>query len=703
MARLSTLLLAGMCAFWLAGSLGGRPASAAGATVPHWEQCGWGGGGFFWACAFHPSRDGVIYVGGDVGGVYKTEDKGRHWRFINNGLADYAVYALAVDRASPDTVYAGTVSGLCKSTDAGEHWQFLEQTSKGALAITSERGVSVRNIAVDPTDSSTLYAGTPDGRVLKSRDGGGSWTVVYTAGERSSVSAIVVADSDASLLLAASTAAGVLKSEDAGQTWTAVGTPGDARSVAVAKGDPDVMYAACAKDGVWKSTDRGKSWASVSGGLTGGAAITDVATDPRDPGTVFCAGEVGWDGLFYRSDNGGATWESVRLMKRDLDADPTLPADFAYLPEGMCSLSRPTNVAVNPLRPEELFISGNWRLCFSQDGGKSWEERDRGADITCVTDIRFCGGRTYVTAMDEGLLVSDDGGGAWRQLCPLKYDTALSGHQWRVHVREGGGTTRILSTCSPWAEPPNRVLISEDGGKTFAIAREGLPDYRPSVNCMWGQSYPRALAADPADPNVFYLGMDGDPEPAEGRTGGGVFKSVDGGYTWRQLPNQPGSRRMFYGLVVDPTDSERLYWGACAEGGGLYRSEDGGGTWQKVFDRETWVFNAAVSPSGVIYCPGKNLWRSADHGATWQRITEFSDDLVIVGLELHPADEDTIWFSKVSWGAGAAGGVYKTADGGKTWSEITGDLPYCKPTLLRFDASTGELWAGGVGLFKLLQ
>ncbi|MBM4038231.1 MAG: hypothetical protein FJ290_06915 [Planctomycetes bacterium] len=88
-----------------------------------WKAVGWGGGGFFWSCAFHPTRDGVIYLGGDVAGAYKTEDKGKHWRFINRGLADYAVYALAASKASPDTLYAGTVSGLCKSTDGGATWR----------------------------------------------------------------------------------------------------------------------------------------------------------------------------------------------------------------------------------------------------------------------------------------------------------------------------------------------------------------------------------------------------------------------------------------------------------------------------------------------------------------------------------------------------------------------------------------------------
>jgi hypothetical protein len=74
-----------------------------------------------------------------------------------------------------------------------------------------------------------------------------------------------------------------------------------------------------------------------------------------------------------------------------------------------------------------------------------------------------------------------------------------------------------------------------------------------------------------------------------------------------------------------------------------------------------------------------------------------------VGLEINPRDEKTIWLSRVNWGNGPAGGVYKTSDGGATWQEITGDIPHRKPLVLRYDADAGELWAGGVGLYKLKQ
>ena len=209
----------------------------------------------------------------------------------------------------------------------------------------------------------------------------------------------------------------------------------------------------------------------------------------------------------------------------------------------------------------------------------------------------------------------------------------------------------------------------------------------------------RALAADPADPKILYLGMDGDPT-ADG-PGGGAFKSVDGGRTWAPLPAQPGSRRVFFGLAVDPTDRLRLYWGACASGGGLYRSEDGGASWQQVFKNETWVFNVHVAADGAVYCPGNNLWRSADHGKTWKKLTSFPfSERIIVAIETDPADPKRIWFAATTWGNAPEGGVYESRDGGASWQEITGDLPYRKPLVLRYNPATRELWSAGVCLFK---
>jgi photosystem II stability/assembly factor-like uncharacterized protein len=110
-----------------------------------------------------------------------------------------------------------------------------------------------------------------------------------------------------------------------------------------------------------------------------------------------------------------------------------------------------------------------------------------------------------------------------------------------------------------------------------------------------------------------------------------------------------------------------------------------------------------VTRDGTILCPGKNLWRSTDHGKTWKKLTNFTGEGTILGLEQDPRDAKTLWISVTTWDSSATGGVYKTVDAGETWQEITGNLPYVKPQVLRFNPATNELWAAGVGLYKIKQ
>ena len=851
------------------------------AQPPHWQWAGWGGGGFYYSTVFHPAKDGVIYMGGDVCGVYKTDDHGLSWRLINDGLADYGVFSLAVDRTAPDTVYAATDGGLCKSTDGGAHWRLLPGTGKKELRITGEKGRSVRCIAVDPADGKTVYAASPAGKVFKSGDGGETWKTAYEkASEQEppetlrvqfgkvndswfggfwfplafpqgvasadcagfgfsfkgdgtlpqdsfvtlktgdgvsyrsrnlrelfgqtrwgdvvlgakdfaldpdyakknpdkakaysgtpdwatvnrmdlscvgplmkdapvgkyttfffaltrapegkaypasspyrhvakefstsksvqsygnlrvgslqggSVYSVAVAQRQPSLVIAATDDAGLVLSSDAGQTWRELATPKKAASVAIAASDPAVIYATFFKDGVWKSADKGQTWKDISHSLPKNCSMHEVAVSPVNPLDVYVIGSVDWNGRFFYSSDGGQTWTDVSTLKPDSVGSPTLANEFR---QGMASLSNPKNIAINPLNPKELYIAANWRPCHSADGGRTWAERVSGADISCIYDLRFFKGRTYASAMDEGVLVSSDNGGRWHALWPLKYDTEIAGHHWRLAISDGTGGDHIVSTCSPWdSRGPNRVVVSDDGGKTFAYSTNGLPAANPHANTMWGTGVPRAMAADPKEPKTLYLGIDGDP--ANGKDGGGAFKSQDGGRTWAPLPSQPGSRRVFFGLAVDPTDSKRLYWTGCAEGGGLYRSEDAGASWQHVFKNETWPFNVHVASDGTVYCPGNNLWRSTDHGKSWKQLTKFPfSSRIIVAIETDPADAQRLWFATTTWDGSSEGGVYETRDAGATWQEITSDLPYRKPLLLRYNTETRELWAAGVCLFK---
>jgi len=845
-----------------------------------WKACGWGGGGFYYTTVFHPTRSGVLYLGGDVGGVYKSEDFGRNWRMINKGLVNYGVFSLAVDRNNPETVYAATEDGLCKSTDGGENWKVLPQTGRKELRITGEKNKSIRSVAVDPSDGNIVYAASPAGKVYKSTDGGQSWNLSYTKelassdssrlrvqygkvnanffggfwlplkypegllpedavglginfkGDKSapqdcyvilrvgdgsiyrsknlsglfaddsvrevvlrrgdfaldpeyakknpdkvasvpvapewskvvrmdmscsgplpdratvaslgsvsfavtrtadgktgteetpvlviahdfasdkklqsygnislgdpvsgSIFTVAVSGKDPNLVVAATNDSGLVMSSDKGATWKELDTPEKAAGACFDPADPNVIYATFFTDGVWKSADRGATWKKITDGMLPDISFREIVVSPANSQDVYALGLKGWGGTLYISNDGGATWKSSNSVISDHAANPTLPGVGEKTP-----LSVVTNISLDPANPKQLYISANWRSCFSDDGGMTLKERMKGADISCITDIRFSGKSTYVTAMDEGTLVSEDQGRTWKQLWPLKHDWALSGHNWRVAVNQVDGVDRIISTASPWDKYPNRVVISEDAGKTYQVVTEGLPDYIPTANTMWGRGYARAMAVDPSNPKIVYLGLDGDPTP--GKSGGGIFKSGDGGRTWIQLPNQPGSRRMYYGLAIDPTDTKRIYWGAFGDKGGVWLSEDSGGSWQHVFTKDQYLFNVVTTEDGTVYASGKELWRSVDKGKTWTQISHLNNKSSITGIAVHPRDSKTIWVSSTVWNGDAIGGIYKTTDGGATWKDITGNIDYIRPQILSFNPDTNELWAGFVGLFKLKQ
>ncbi|MDA3873367.1 MAG: hypothetical protein PF795_05350 [Kiritimatiellae bacterium] len=843
-----------------------------------WEQTGWGGGGFYYAAAFHPTRDGVIYLAGDVGGVYKSEDHGRNWRMINDGLANYAVFSLAVDPNNPETVYAATVGGLCKSIDGGESWQLLPKTKE--LGIIGKKKKSIRSVAVDPSDGNLVYAASPNGKLFKSQDGGQSWDMVYESavdgaesgrlrlqygkvngdyfagiwtsiqlpenvkpedavgfgfnfkGDLSSpksfhlylkgdgfsyqsrnlnelfsdaqardvilrdedfvidpafskkhpenaallsptpewskitridlscvsdlprqqhvaslddffiavtqtadgnvgsveepvlvsakalnndtklskygnirigdpaagsIYSVAVSELDPSRVIAATHDNGLILSMDKGETWTALSTPKRASSAKFDPNDANTMYGTFFSEGVWKSSDAGTTWTQLSNGIPEDVSLLEVAVSPSNSNDVYTIGRTGWDGAFFRSSDAGSTWTNSSKIKPDYDANPTLPESGALVP-----MSIPTNITINPSNPEQLFMSANWRCSFSEDGGVTWEERIKGADISCITDIQFVGDRIYVSAMDEGTLVSSDNGETWKQLWPLKHETNLSGHNWRVRVTNIDGVDRIISTASPWdGTYPQKVVVSEDGGKTYQTTTEGLPDYTITANTMWGRGYPRAMAVDPTNPQIVYMGIDGDA--SQGKMGGGVFKSKDGGHSWQQLPNQPGSRRMYFGLAIDPTAPERIYWAGFGSQGGVYRSEDAGASWERVFSNDQYLFNLITTADGTVYAGGKQLYQSKDQGKTWETLTKIEEKRSIVGIEVHPNDPNTIWISANVWSNDAAGTLYKSTDGGETWVDFTGDIPFNHPQVLRFNPATNELWAGYVGLYKIKQ
>ncbi|HWQ21331.1 MAG TPA: stalk domain-containing protein [Clostridia bacterium] len=259
--------------------------------------------------ALAASPDGGRLYAGTSAGAFWSADRGATWSQGSGMLSGsgiiryyYVIAALAVDPAHPQTVYAGdsgmmTEGRVLKSTDGGATW------------TTSASGISTHNVkalAVHPVRSSTVYAVVEDSLYI-SDDAGAGWVKTTGRMEVNASEADVLTVMVTSDTVYAGTTAGVWRSRDGGSTWsqgTGLNSSGILKyffGIAALAADPaksSLMYAGdsgvMTSGGVYASTDAGASWTQAGGPLT--EDISAVAVDPSDPRTVYAA----TDGGLYR-------------------------------------------------------------------------------------------------------------------------------------------------------------------------------------------------------------------------------------------------------------------------------------------------------------------------------------------------------------------------------------------------------------------
>ena len=160
-------------------------------------------GGMIYALAIDPATPSTLYAGTYGRGVFKSANGGASWSAANTGLTNTNVRALAINPATPSTLYAGTwddvsVGGVFKSTDGGAAWSAVNS----GLTTTD-----VRALVIDPATPSTLYAGTES--VYKSTNGGALWTAANTGLTNPYVNALAIDPTTPSTLYAGTRGGGV--------------------------------------------------------------------------------------------------------------------------------------------------------------------------------------------------------------------------------------------------------------------------------------------------------------------------------------------------------------------------------------------------------------------------------------------------------------------------------------------------------------
>ncbi|MDH3504964.1 MAG: hypothetical protein OEM58_10625 [Nitrospirota bacterium] len=210
---------------------------------------------------FNPRGTEMVYAATTVG-VFRSLNGGRNWVERMNGMNEVNfVVSLAIDPQRPNVMYAGTTGGVYRTINGTESWEKKSSGMVAADAKMASMALGVNGLAVDPTNSDVVYAGTTKG-LYKSTDQGERWAKLEGSIQDAYVSAIQLDPSQPSTLYLA-TSDRVQKSEDSGATWEPKVTGLDAtsiRSLQISPSDPHVLYVGTNGGGLYRSTDAGESW-----------------------------------------------------------------------------------------------------------------------------------------------------------------------------------------------------------------------------------------------------------------------------------------------------------------------------------------------------------------------------------------------------------------------------------------------------------
>jgi uncharacterized protein (TIGR03437 family) len=584
------------------------------------------------AIAIDPRDDKVLYIGAAEGGVWKSIDGGANWSPITDDQPSLANGSIALDPQNPDTIYVGT----------GEE-----------------------NFAGDS------YYGAG---ILKSTNGGGTWTNIVGPFLRDMIGAIAVHPTKSSVVVCASTR-GIWQSSDAGNTWTLT-LPGAAGiSVAFDPSNGDSVWATLGsiggnvRNGVYHSTDAGLTWAASNGTGNGALPSTgmgriELALAPSSPATMYI--QVGPSTpisgtLFgvYKTTDAGVTW--TKLPNSGLTS--IWGTQLWY----------DNTIRVSPVNPDVVW-AGGVQILRSLDGGRTWTALAQAGPNNTAIHVDF----HYLAYTPDGskLYLANDGGIYGTTDVTTRASTASSVDN--VNWTSLNDTLAITQLYPGMSMDDGKSGISIAGAQDNGTqAFDGKTSWT-TVTCGDG-GY---TAMDPSFPEIAFGACQRVAlERTVNLSGSAVWSSSAYGI------DSTDNTQFISPFVMDPSNPQTLYFGTYR----LWQSTDSGGRWSAItgdlanLNKVATLNTVAVSPSdpNTIYVATNNakvlVTNEALKGAsaTWTNRSVGLPLRVVTRIVVDPVNAATAYASVSGFPSSfdLQGHVYKTTNGGANWVDISGNLP----------------------------
>jgi photosystem II stability/assembly factor-like uncharacterized protein len=546
------------------------------------------------AFAVNPADSTQYFIAAASGGVWKTVNNGTTWTPVFDSQGSYSIGAIVIDPRFPNIVWVGTGElnaqrsvgygdGVYRSEDGGRTWKNV------GLKGTEHIG----RIAIDPRDSNTVYVaaqgplwnGGGERGLYKTTNGGVTWNRVLHVSDDTGITDVVIDPTTPTIVYAAAW-------QRRRHVFTYIG------------GGPE--------SGVYKSSDGGATWNKAQSGLpSGDLGRIGLALSPSEPHYLYATVEAtDTSGGIFRSSDFGASWE-----KRG-----------PFVAQGMYY----GQIVVDPRASDRVYIP-SVILMVSDDGGKTVRplgERNKHVDNHTIwidpANTRHC-----LVGCDGGVYESFDHGESWlfKSNLPIAQFYRVATDNALPFYNVYGGTQDNNSLGGPSRTKSSSGITNDDWFVTLG-----------------GDGFHQQV--DPTDPNIVYSVLqNGEASRLNRRTGETVH------ITPMERKGEPALRWNWdTPLLISPHSPSRLYIAANR----VYRSDDRGDSWTAISpDLTRQIDRNQLSIMGRV-------WR-VDAIAKGQSTSFYGN---IVSLDESPKKEGVIWIGTDD------GLIQVTEDGGKTWRKI---------------------------------